>query len=339
VALARSPAPGDPVSVNPLAVFRGRRPDAPSWFAEALAAIPERCHIPVRDANIEVLSWGARGAPGLLLLHGLGAHADWWGHIAPFLATRYRVSAFSWSGMGGSDWRESYTLEIYLEEILAVAQATGLFESVELPLAVGHSFGGSMLLAATAAHGERLKGAVLVDSYLHPEGQWYLQPSPRHRPPEGTLPEEAQLQERALPVYRALEEALARFRFAPPQACANLFIADHIARASLKPVPLPGQREPGWTWRFDPRLAIGRPRVRVAKCLAGTRSPLAFISGARSPVTNAAVETFVRGAAPCGAPWIEIPDSDHHVLVDQPLALVAALSALFECWPPSASIP
>jgi len=267
-----------------------------------------------------VLSWGRRGAPGLLLLHGLAAHADWWSHIAPFLARQYRVSAFSWSGMGGSDWRERYSVEGYLEEILAVAQASGLFESVERPLAVGHSFGGSMLLAATAAYGERLKGAVLVDSYLQPEGQWYLPPS---QPP----------QERALPVYASLEDALARFRFTPPQACANLFIADHIARASLKPVPLEEQREPGWTWRFDPRMAGSRPRVPVSACLAGPRSPLAFIAGARSPVTHAAVKTFVRGAAPPGAPWIEIPDSDHHVLVDQPLALVAALSALFECWP------
>jgi pimeloyl-ACP methyl ester carboxylesterase len=274
----------------------------------------------VGDANIEVLSWGRRGAPGLLLLHGLGAHADWWSPIAPFLATRYRVSAFSWSGMGGSDWRESYSVEVYLEEILSVAQASGLFESVERPLAVGHSFGGSMLLAATAAYGERLKGAVLVDSYLQPDGQWYLQPT-QTRPG------------RALPIYSSLEDALARFRFAPPQACANLFIADHIARASLKPVLLQGQREPGWTWRFDPRMAGGRARVAVSACLAGPRSPLAFIAGTRSPVTNTAVKSFVRGTAPRGSPWIEIPDSDHHVLVDQPLALVAALSALFECWP------
>jgi pimeloyl-ACP methyl ester carboxylesterase len=322
VALSPSSAPVAASSINPLAVFRGRRPDAPAWFGEALAMLPERGRVPVQDANIEVLSWGKRGAPGLLLLHGRGAHADWWRHIAPFFATRYRVSALSWSGMGGSDWRDSYGVEIYVEEILAVAQASGLFESSERPLMVGHSFGGVMLLAAAAAHGERLKGAVVVDSYLHSEGQWHLPPS-RHR---------------ALAVYASLEAALARFRFAPPQACANLFIADHIARASLKPVPLPDQREqeprePGWTWRFDPRLGEGLVRVPVSACLARPRSPLAFIAGERSSVTTAAVETFVRGTAPRGTPWIRIPDSDHHVLVDQPLALVAALLALFECWP------
>src|ERR1700736_3036825 len=229
-----SSGPQAPVFVNPLAVFRGRRPDAPSWFSDALAAAPERRRVPVRNADIEVLIWGKRGAPGLLFLHGLGAHADWWSHIAPFFSARYRVAALSWSGVGGSDWRDNYDVEIYLEEILAAAQASGLFESSERPLTVAHSFGGLMLVAATAAFGERLKCAVVVDSYMRPDGQWHLPPSSR----------------RALPVYPSLEAALARFRFAPPQACTNLFIADHIARGSLKPVPSQDQREPGWTWRF-----------------------------------------------------------------------------------------
>jgi pimeloyl-ACP methyl ester carboxylesterase len=315
--LSPSSAPQESAMVNPLAAFRGRRPDAPSWFSDALAIAPERSRVLVRDADIEVLSWGERGAQGLLLLHGLGAHADWWSHIAPFFAKRYRVTALSWSGMGGSDWRESYSAEIYLEEILAAAQTSGIFESSEPPLMVGHSFGGLMLLAAAAAYGERLKGAVVVDSYLRPDGQWHLPPSSG----------------RTLPVYPSLDGALARFRFAPPQTCANPFIADHIARASLKPILLQGEREPGWTWRFDPRCAGGLPRVPIGACLSKPRCPLAFIAGARSPLTNEAVENFVRSTAPHGTPWIDIPDSDHHVMVDQPLALITAFSALFECWP------
>lgn len=309
--------PQDSVIVYPLAGLRGRHPDAPAWFHEALARAPERSRVAVRDAHIEVLCWGRRGLPGLLLLHGLGAHADWWSHVAPFFSTRYRVAALSWSGTGGSDWRERYDVETYLDEILAAADVSGLFESAELPLVIAHSFGGVMLLGAAAAFGERLKGAVVVDSHLRPDGEWHLPPSSR----------------RALPVYPSLEAALARFRFAPPQVCTNLFIADHIARASLKPVVSQDQGEPGWTWRFDPHCAGGLPQVPVAACLTRARCPLAFVVGARSPLTNAGVESFVRSAAPQGIPWIRIPDSDHHVMVDRPLALVAALFALFECWP------
>jgi pimeloyl-ACP methyl ester carboxylesterase len=323
------------VSTYPLAALEGQHPDAPSWFSEALAAQPQRSRVLVGDASIEVLSWGKRGDPGLLLLHGLAAHADWWSHIAPFLAKRYRVAALSWSGMGGSDWRDRYSVAICLEEILAAAQASGLFESAQRPLVVGHSFGGLMLLAAVAAYGERLKGAVVVDSYLQPDGRWYLPPLPPSPPSSSSPSPSSSSAPRAMPVYSSLATALGRFRFAPPQACANLFIADHIARASLKPVAVQGQREPGWTWRFDPRQAGSVDRVPVSACLANSRSPLAFLAGARSPLTDATVEDFVRNTAAQGTPWIDIPDSDHHVLVDQPLALVAALSALFECWPPA----
>jgi pimeloyl-ACP methyl ester carboxylesterase len=34
-----------------------------------------------------------------------------------------------------------------------------------------------------------------------------------------------------------------------------------------------------------------------------------------------------------GAPQVAIPDADHHVMVDQPLALVAAFRALLAGWP------
>lgn len=307
----------DSVVEHPLAAYGGRRPDAPRWFSDALAVAPERGRVPVRGANIEMLSWGKRGAPGLLLLHGLGAHADWWSHVAPFFAARYRVAALSWSGMGGSDWRMNYDVDTFHEEILAAAQAGGLFESSEPPLAAAHSFGGIMLLAAAAAFGERFKGAVVVDSHVGPDGQWQLPPSSR----------------RPLPVYPSLEAALARFRFTPAQRCANLFIADHIARRSLALTPWQEIHEPGWTWRFDPRCLSDLPQVSVAACLNKARCPLAFVAGARSTVTDAAVEDFVRRTAPRGVPWIKIPDADHHVMVDQPLALIAALFALFECWP------
>jgi pimeloyl-ACP methyl ester carboxylesterase len=36
---------------------------------------------------------------------------------------------------------------------------------------------------------------------------------------------------------------------------------------------------------------------------------------------------------PPDTPQIVIPDSEHHIMVDQPLALVAALRALLAVWP------
>jgi len=39
----------------------------------------------VQGAPIETLAWGRVGDPGLLLLHGNSAHADWYSFIAPLL--------------------------------------------------------------------------------------------------------------------------------------------------------------------------------------------------------------------------------------------------------------
>ena len=46
----------------------------------------------------------------------------------------------------------------------------------------------------------------------------------------------------------------------------------------------------------------------------------------------------MRGVTPSDAPWIVIPDAGHHIMVDQPLALVAALRSLLAAWQPAATL-
>ena len=72
----------------PLAAFHGRKPPAPAWFERAIADEPERTFVEFEGARIETLAWGKRGEPGLMLLHGGAAHADWWSFIAPLFAQR-----------------------------------------------------------------------------------------------------------------------------------------------------------------------------------------------------------------------------------------------------------
>ena len=60
-------------------------------------------------------------------------------------------------------------------------------------------------------------------------------------------------------VYATLEQALTRFRFMPPQVPGNLYIADFIARRSLKRAPMPdGSAQPRPT---DP--AAGLPGLMI----------------------------------------------------------------------------
>jgi pimeloyl-ACP methyl ester carboxylesterase len=62
--------------------------------------------------------------------------------------------------------------------------------------------------------------------------------------------------------------------------------------------------------------------------------PMVHIYGAKSRI----VEHRKAGAPspfPPGMPEIEIPNSHHHIMIDEPLALVAALRTLFAVWSPA----
>jgi hypothetical protein len=61
-------------------------------------------------------------------------------------------------------------------------------------------------------------------------------------------------------------------------------------------------------------------RLKQRAQLAGQAASSARKAGAPSPFPPGMIE-------------IEIPDSHHHIMIDQPLALVAAIRALLAAWP------
>jgi pimeloyl-ACP methyl ester carboxylesterase len=319
----------DPELRSPLARFQGASPSAPAWFTSALAHAPERSFIEVEGANLELLTWGDIGKPGLLLLHGARAHADWWSFIAPFFAKDYRVAALSWSGMGRSDWRESYGADLLSREALAAIAAAGLDQGTEKPLVVAHSFGGWISLYLAANYGERLKGLVVLDSGVRPPKDANAPPRDPPRPPRPNR------------VYATLQDALAHFRLAPTQACGNPCILDYIAREALKPAPMPdGSDGQGWTWRFDPYLFAKIPKAfqeQVTAALPAALCPLALIWGDRSALMDGRFLEYTLSLAPAGTPKIVMPEAAHHLFLDQPLAMVASLRTLFAAWPDATS--
>ncbi len=321
---APADAPSDAAEAPPapLAPFAGAVPPAPAWFTAAVAVEPEVSSVTVDGAAIELLTWGERGKPGLLLLHGNGAHARWWSFVAPFFAADYRVAALSWSGMGGSDHRPEYTIDTFVAEIAAAVAAAGL-DLAGPPLVVAHSFGGVPMMAAVNAGTPAFAAAVIVDTPFRKPGE------PGVRPPNATL--------RPHRVYPDLTSALARFRFAPVQGCANPFIADWIARASLVEVAAGPDRPGGFTWRFDPYLWSRFRADDTQSLLADPPCPVALIWGEKSLLMPPERVAAMRALLPPGSPAIPIPDAEHHVMVDQPLAFVTALRGLFSAWPSAAS--
>jgi pimeloyl-ACP methyl ester carboxylesterase len=305
----------------PLVPFHGEKPPAPAWFEEALALQPERSSHQGAGVTIETLAWGERGKPGLLMLHGGSAHADWWSYLAPFFAKTHRVVASSWSGMGGSDWRDAYSMDLLCAEMLSTLEATGLDEGPVRPVVVSHSFGSFPAMAFAARFGERIGGLITVDSpFLSNEMRSKREiDRPPSRPPRDTV------------LYDTFVEALARFRLMPAQEAENLYIVDYIARHSLREVKKP-DGSTGWTWRFDPFMWSRLKRNDSAVDLAGAKCRLAITWGSDSILFPDEIKGFVRATAPKGTMFIEIPKARHHVLIDQPLALVTLIRSVIAAW-------
>lgn len=282
---------------------------APGWFVEALDQTPTEHTVEVEGTGIRYLSWGTRGKPGLVFVHGGAAHAQWWSFIAPMFASQWHAVALDLSGHGDSGRREAYGHEMWAREVIAVIAEAGFPGP---PVLVGHSLGGMVTIQTAASHGDQLAGAVIVDAPVR-------RPSPEAE--EGRSGRAF----RSPGTYRTEAEALSHFRLVPPQPCDNDYIVDWIARTSLH------ETEAGWTWKFDPALFRGTI-VALRDQLAAVRCRVALFTGELSVVVPPDTAEYMYELMGRVAPVVSIPQAHHHLTLDQPLAFVAALRALLADW-------
>lgn len=287
----------------------------PAWFDWALAR-PYRSHyVTVSDCPIHYMVWPGddqrAASRGLLLVHGGGAHANWWRFIAPFFTRDFRVAALDLSGMGDSGKRPAYDASLRADEMRAVLSAAGLGPR---PFVIGHSFGGYMTMRFGAAYGEEVGGAVIVDSPI--------------RRPAGDGPPTTAGRARSFERhYPSFDVGLERFRLLPPQECANAFLVEFIARHSLR------QEAAGWTWKFDINTMTARRWGEpFHEHLQGLRCRAALLFGQNSALVSRETADYMAELMGPQAPVIEIPEAQHHLLLDQPLAFIAALRTLLASW-------
>ena len=278
----------------------------PTWFTAALAAAAEDRTITVEGTSIAYRTWGDQADRTIALVHGGAAHSRWWDHIAPLLAAGWQVVAVDLSGHGESGRRGSYSLDTWAREVLAVVADAGTPAS---SVVIGHSMGGLVTLRLATLAGSRIAGAVAIDSPV------------RDMAPE----DRAARQHRAfgpLRVYPTREAAIARFRPIPDQPTLA-YIADYVAASSIRPA------EGGWTWKFDP-CVFARDHLtpelltRLDCRVALFRAEHGILSPQMSEVMYDRLGRL--------APVIEIPAAGHHVMLDQPLALVTGIRTLLSDW-------
>ncbi len=282
----------------------------PDWFRKAIAAPYESGSVAVKGTDIHYLEWGQRGLPGLVFVHGGAAHAHWWSYLAPFFAHRWHTVALDLSGHGDSGRRSDYSHELWAHEVLSVAEDVRFSGP---PVVVGHSLGGVVTIETAASHGERIAGAVVVDSPVRG-------PDPESR--EGASGDSPF---RKPGVYEDKQTAVDHFRLIPEQPATNQFILDYIANHSLI------QTDAGWTWKFDPRV-FEKTLVSLHDELASVKGRIALLRGEHSVIVPDDVAEYMYDLMDRNAPVASIPDAYHHLMVDQPLAFVAALRTLLADW-------
>ncbi len=290
--------------------------EAPDWYVKAISDAPTEHTVMVEGCVVHYLSWGRPGMPGLVLIHGGAAHAHWWSHLAPLFTGRWHVVALDLSGHGDSGRRDLYSRETWAREVMAVAGDAGLSGP---PVIVGHSLGGMVAIETAAAFGDDLAGAVIVDTPV--------------RRPDPESEQAARGQAFVSPgLYPDFETALGRFRLIPMQPCDNDYIVDYIARHSLHETPA------GWTWKFDPRVFMSTLRP-LGDRLQAISTRVALFRGEKSVVVPPDIAEYMYELLDRNAPVVSIPESHHHLILDQPIAFVAALRTLLADWDHSISSP
>jgi pimeloyl-ACP methyl ester carboxylesterase len=205
-------------------------------------------------------------------------------------------------------------MEAWSDEVLAVADHL----EMRRPILIGHSMGGFVAMVTAAVHGEKLAGTIIVDSPVR-------RPDPESE--EGSRGRAF----RNPKTYATKAEAVEHFHLVPPQPCDNRYIVDHIARHSVREVELEDGAT-GWTWKFDRRVFQRSSSEQRSAYLSQVKSRVAVVHGQFSAIVTPDVTDYMAELLGRNAPFVEIPQAHHHLLLDQPLAFIAAIRALLADW-------
>ena len=291
---------------------------AASAIALAAVASPHagRCQSPVAASapatqmeHVSIVATG-RGTP-VVLIPGLSSPRETWAGIVPALAKTHRVLLVQVNGFGGDDPRGNLAPGI-LDGVVADLHAYLARERLTRAAVVGHSLGGLVAMKLALAHPGDAGRLMIVDS-LPFYGRLF-----------GPSVTPAMLAPRAA----AMRDAMAAQYGKPADPAAIGQVADALA---LKPDSRVAVRR--WMAAADPRVS-GQAMYEdlstdVTADLPRLTMPVTLVVPYNDTLPQAKVDALYRGAY-AGTPRlsvVEVPDSAHFVMLDQPTAFRAALDA------------
>jgi pimeloyl-ACP methyl ester carboxylesterase len=251
---------------------------------------------------LSCLDYGGEGNPPILFLHGGSANAHWWDFVAPAFVDRFHALALDQRGHGDSesppDW--AYGTRHYVSDLDEIIGSWGL----GVPVMVGHSMGGHNTLVYAAHRPERLRAMVAIDTPPdYTERAVEFLRSMAARPPRR---------------FPSLADACANFRLLPRETTAPAEILAHVARHSFRDTG-----DGAFIHKIDRRTMIREP-LDVWKDLHRITCPALIVKITKSPLLDLEVARRMSAAMPQGR-LAQIDDGFHHVMFDNPRALIATL--------------
>jgi pimeloyl-ACP methyl ester carboxylesterase len=246
--------------------------------------------------RLHYLDYGTPGRPPILCVHGGAAHAHWFDFFAPGFTADYHVRALDLRGHGDSEWMNppAYRYQLYASDLAEMIDKLDLRDLILL----GHSMGGMVSILYVAAHPERVRALIIVDSTL--------------RMTEDRVAVLHDVGSRPGSSYASHEEFLKRYRLRPAGTTAAPEIIRHLAEHGGRQLP-----DGRWTHKFDRNVYAQRDPIDSMPYWSRIAIPTLLVKSSRSNRISQEILAEVRTRCP-QVELAEVPSSDHHVFLDNP---------------------
>lgn len=262
-------------------------------------------YVEANGLKLHYLDYGTEGRPPMLCLHGGAVNAHWFDFVAASFTADYHVRALDQRGHGDSAWADppAYRYHDYASDLHAVIEKLDLRDVV----LVGHSMGGLVSVVYAANYPGRVRKLVVIDSTLR-----------------ATLERIAILHEignREGSSYATNEEFIAGFKVRPEGTQAEPGIIRYLAERG-------GRRGADGRWRhkFDRNVYAKREFLEIPPYWDRITIPVLLVKGGLSHRITPDIYRDIKARCPQAA-LVEVPDSEHHVTLDNPGGLVEAVKA------------
>ncbi len=263
-----------------------------------MAQYQDRC-VNVNGLRFHYLDWGTEGKPPFIMLHGGSAYAHWWDFVAPAFVDDFHVVALDQRGHGDSQHANppTYATRQYLDDLHAFIQALGLHK----PVLMGHSMGGHNSVIYATEHAAELSALILVDTDVSypPAAVEFLR----------------KLGEKPAKVFDSLVEALSRFQLLPRETFISTENLRRLAAFAFRELP-----DGKWTAKLD-RKTLFREPIDGRSLLGQISCPTLIVRAQNTPILSLEKINRLVSNLPNGR-WVEVPDTYHHVMLDNPNGLV-----------------